>query len=160
MVVGLRRFAIGLGVVALGALAAVWCADETVRLLAPRAIKAPLALPAHAEVRVSDGLVRLLGVGAGGALAVTVGHTIVVSSKYLALPRARQLRSMRHERVHVQQRERLGRRYLLVYLAQFVRYGYDRHPLEREARALSRARTARSGVQWETREGGRCRVAR
>ena len=42
---------------------------------------------------------------------------------------------MRHELVHVEQYDRLGTaRFLLLYLWHQIRYGYERNPLEIEAR--------------------------
>lgn len=44
-----------------------------------------------------------------------------------------------HERVHVEQMARMGVvRFYLTYLWQWVRHGYQDHPMEREARAAER----------------------
>lgn len=43
-----------------------------------------------------------------------------------------------HERVHAQQVERMGAVwYLVKYSAMWLRYGYERHPMEIEAREKS-----------------------
>ena len=52
------------------------------------------------------------------------------------LPPAAQLRLIRHELVHAEQRRRHGRLYLPLYAMPYLRHGYEDHPLECEAGAL------------------------
>lgn len=133
-----RRYGLLLVLALLTASVSVLFADEVVRMLARESIVFAHELPAGAQLRVSDRLVRILGVGAPGeAVAVTVGNTILVSTRFARLPNHRQQRILSHEAIHVQQRQRLGRSYLFVYAMQYVRYGYSAHPLEREARMRS-----------------------
>lgn len=118
-------------------------ADELVRLVSRDVSElSPVSLPVGSEIRVSDRLVRLLGFGTGsGAAAVTVGYTILIPADALHLPLGEWGALIRHEAVHCRQRRRLGRSYLIRYVAifawLFVRHGrkaYELHPFEIEAR--------------------------
>lgn len=80
---------------------------------------------------VSDrGLARLI-LSRRGYSAITFGHVIVVVA---APPEA----IWRHELRHVWQYERLGCAFLPLYVLLYLRRGYGRHPLERDAAGASR----------------------
>jgi hypothetical protein len=122
-------------------------ADEIAHAVTDKIIPSPVELPPGSDIRESRVLVRLLGFGApGGAAAVTVGRTILVSPEIVELrtrrPRAWQ-RVIVHERAHVVQRLQHGRLYLptycAIYAGLFLRFGstaYLHHPFEREAGGL------------------------
>jgi len=94
-------------------------------------------------LEISGGLVTALldrplpGIGAGGAIAMTLGHTIIGRDEG-ALDLARD-----HEHVHVRQYERWGPfmipAYLLASAALYVRGGdpYRDNPFEREAYTIA-----------------------
>lgn len=67
--------------------------------------------------------------------AMTLGNTILISLPTWAVATPEQrLARIRHELVHVRQARRLGPLYLPWYLLLYVRYGYESHPMEIEAR--------------------------
>ncbi len=75
---------------------------------------------------ISDrGLSRLL-LGRRGYAAITLGHVIVASRELTP-------ELWRHERRHITQFRRVGFAFLPLYLLLYVRHGYARHPLERDA---------------------------
>jgi hypothetical protein len=126
-------------------------ADELVRAFTSRTIPAPVELPQGVEIRVAPRLTRIIGAPSGGASAITLGRTIIVpnlrltkdrpdtrwawrlSGDTLLLSRAIWGEVIRHESVHVGQRERYGRWYLPLYVYWFVLRGYNGHPMELEA---------------------------
>jgi hypothetical protein len=86
-------------------------ANRTVRLIA-----VPWLIPAWARAQVWWNL-------------ILINQGVVVEEELLA-----------HELVHVTQWQTLGMvPFLFHYLKDLIRYGYERHPLEREARDLSKA---------------------
>jgi len=64
-----------------------------------------------------------------GYVAITLGRHIFFADATLSGV------TLRHERCHVAQWERLGWRFLPLYLWYTLRYGYRQNPLEVEARA-------------------------
>lgn len=77
--------------------------------------------------------------GDGGEYAVTIGQTTYYScnrGKVLSDPQW-----VRHENVHKQQWRRMGWKFLPAYLWFQVRYGYDKNPLEIEARKRAKDAT-------------------
>jgi hypothetical protein len=64
--------------------------------------------------------------------------TLPTRRVYVLREHAGDLGLLAHEAVHLDQIARLGPvRFTLVYLWQLIRYGYERHPLEVEARDRS-----------------------
>ena len=64
--------------------------------------------------------------------------TLPTRRVYVLREHARDLGLLAHEAIHLEQIDRLGAvRWTLVYLYQLARYGYERHPLEIEARERS-----------------------
>ncbi|MGH7467093.1 MAG: hypothetical protein ACRENP_03815 [Longimicrobiales bacterium] len=130
-------------------------ADELVRAVTTATVPPPVALPKGVEIRVAPRLTRVIGAPSGGASAITLGRTIIVPNLRLVPDRPTARRAwrhpgdtlflstaiwsevIRHERVHVSQRERYGRWYLPVYLYWFALRGYSAHPLELEANGHS-----------------------
>ena len=133
------------------ALCVLLFADELVRATTHHTIPAPFELPAGVEIRLAPRLTRVIGAPSGGASAVTIGRTILVpnvrvlsggrearrvmrtTGDTLVVSRAVWEHVMRHELVHVQQRERHGRWYLPLYVYWYIRRGYVAHPFELEA---------------------------
>jgi hypothetical protein len=99
--------------------------------------ESPIALPAGVQIRSSDRLAAVLGRGTptGRANAITLGDVIVVPTRFAFLSQPEREEVIRHELVHVQQRERYGRFYLIVYGVLYLMHGYSDHPFEREAGA-------------------------
>ncbi len=71
------------------------------------------------------GLARLF-LARRGYSAITFGHVIVSMAPLTE-------RGWRHELAHVAQYDRLGLRFIPLYLWHYARVGYARHPFEREA---------------------------
>ena len=65
-----------------------------------------------------------------GYSAITFGHVVVSLGPMSE-------RGWRHELVHVAQYDRLGLRFIPLYLWHYARVGYARHPFEREAESES-----------------------
>ncbi len=137
-------------------LLALLYADELVRASTSGTMPAPVDLPSGVEIRVAPRLTRIIGASSGGASAVTIGRTIIVpllrvqegqngaergrywkAGDTIVISPALWREVVRHERVHVKQRERYGRWYLPLYVYWYVRRGYLHHPLEEEANQLS-----------------------
>lgn len=110
-------------------------ADELTRGLPVRTAEPPLDLPHGVDIRYSDRLVAYIGRGtpSGRARAVTLGSVIIVPRRFDTMSPEAQRRVLRHELVHVQQRDRYGRFYLPLYGLLYVMHGYSEHPLERDA---------------------------
>ena len=65
--------------------------------------------------------------------ATVIGRTIYIKKGYLVS----QI-SLPHELIHIEQWHRLGSiKFSIMYLYYQIRYGYDKNPLEQEARKLS-----------------------
>jgi hypothetical protein len=128
-----------LGVVLVALLLASTYANELTRLFVRRVAESPLVLPSGVDIRYSNRLVAVIGAGAAGtAQAVTLGHVIVVPTRYDRLSDRERSRLIRHELAHVQQRMKYGRFYLPLYGIQYIVNGYRNHPLERQARDSER----------------------
>ncbi|TMD61740.1 MAG: hypothetical protein E6I87_01920 [Chloroflexi bacterium] len=79
---------------------------------------------------VSDRGLAFLILKRRGYSAITFGHVIVSLAPLTE-------RGWRHELAHVGQYDRLGLRFIPLYLWHYSRVGYARHPFEREAEAES-----------------------
>jgi hypothetical protein len=133
------------GLLAGAILGLLMLAEDLVRMCVSRVYTHPL-IPEGVTFVVSDRFINAMGVakyvgGARAPAAVALGRTVVVESdiQYWSAPAVERL--VKHELVHaVTQRNRYGRFFLLVYVALFVRHGfnYTNHPLEVEARAGER----------------------
>ena len=75
---------------------------------------------------------RRTEVSDGGRGATTLGWCILLASSSDALPLAL------HERRHVAQNLVLGPLFMPLYGLLWLVFGYERHPLERDARAAAR----------------------
>ena len=97
--------------------------------------ESPIALPRGVDIRYSDRLVSLIGKGtpSGQATAVTLGSVILVARRFDGMTAQAQRSLIRHELVHVRQRDRYGRFYLSLYAVLYSVHGYTNHPFEREA---------------------------
>ena len=132
-------------------------ATELTHAFISETAESPIALPQGVDIRYSDRLVSLIGKGtpSGRATAVTLGSVILVPRRFDALTAQAQSSLIRHELVHVQQRDRYGRFYLPVYVVLYVVHGYTDHPFEREATQQPGTPSVNHGVDGRLRNAHR-----
>lgn len=125
----------GAGAVLIVVLVVTMFAAEITRVFVSESAVPPVPLPGGVDIRYSDRLVAIIGQGTPSrrARAVTLGSLILVSRHFDGLSERERSHLIRHELVHVRQRDRYGPFYLPLYGALYLIHGYTDHPFEQEA---------------------------